>query len=73
VVIDVEDRRCPRCGGAMHVIGEDVAEMLDVVSAVYQLTVIRRPRYGCRDSESAMVSAPARGGRWPAAWRARLC
>ena len=31
IVIDVEDKRCPCCGGAMHVIGEDVAEMLDVV------------------------------------------
>ena len=31
IVVDVEDKRCPCCGGAMHVIGEDVAEMLDVV------------------------------------------
>jgi len=46
MVIDVEDKRCPCCGGAMHVIGEDVAEMLDVVPAVYQVKLIRRPRYG---------------------------
>ena len=31
IVVDVEDKRCPCCGGAMHVIGEDVTEMLDVV------------------------------------------
>ena len=43
VVVDVENKRCPCCGGAMHVIGEDVAEMLDVVPAVYQVRVIRRP------------------------------
>jgi transposase len=59
VVIDVEDKRCPCCGGAMHVIGEDVAEMLDVVPAVYQVKVIRRPRYGCRGCEGAVVQAPA--------------
>lgn len=59
VVIDVEDKRCPCCGGAMHVIGEDIAEMLDVVPAVYQVKVIRRPRYGCRGCEGAVVQAPA--------------
>src|SRR6516165_165130 len=58
IVIDVEDKRCPCCGGAMHVIGEDVAEMLDVVPALYQVKVIRRPRYGCRGCESAVVQAP---------------
>jgi zinc-finger binding domain of transposase IS66 len=35
VVVYVEDKCCPCCGGAMHVIGEDVAEMLDVVPTVY--------------------------------------
>jgi transposase len=59
VVIDVEDKRCPCCGGAMHVIGENVAEMLDVVPAVYQVKVIRRPRYGCRGCEGAVVQVPA--------------
>jgi len=59
IVIDVEDKRCPCCGGAMHVIGEDVAEMLDVVPVLYRVKVIRRPRYGCRGCESAVVQAPA--------------
>jgi transposase len=59
IVVDVEDKRCPCCGGAMHVIGEDVAEMLDVVPALYQVKVIRRPRYGCRGCESTVVQAPA--------------
>jgi transposase len=66
VVIDVEDKHCPCCGGAMHVIGEDVAEMLDIVPALYEVKVIRRPRGarpresgGCRGSESAVVQAPA--------------
>jgi transposase len=59
IVVDVGDKRCPCCGGAMHVIGEDVAEMLDVVPAVYQVKVIRRPRYGCRGCEGAVVQAAA--------------
>ena len=59
IVIDVEDKRCPCCGGAMHVIGEDVSEMLDVMPALYRVKVIRRPRYGCRGCESAVVQTPA--------------
>jgi transposase len=30
-VIDIEGRSCPCCGGAVHAIGEDVAERLDVI------------------------------------------
>jgi transposase len=59
ILIDVEDKRCPCCGGAMHVIGEDISEMLDVVPALYRVRVIRRPRYGCRGCEGAVVQAPA--------------
>jgi transposase len=59
IVVDVEDKRCPCCGGAMHMIGEDVSEMLDVVPALYRVKVIRRPRYGCRGCEGAVVQAPA--------------
>ena len=59
IVVDVQDKRCPCCGSPMHVIGEDAAEMLDVVPAVYQVKVIRRPRYGCRGCESTVVQAPA--------------
>ena len=58
-VIDIEDKSCPCCGGPLHVIGEDVSEMLDVVPAQYRVRVIRRPRYGCRACEGAVVQAPA--------------
>ena len=40
-------------------IGEDTSEMLDVVPAVLRVRVIRRPRYGCRTCEEAVVQAPA--------------
>src|SRR4051794_19611608 len=59
VLVDVEDKSCPCCGGAMHVIGEDTSEMLDIVPAVLRVRVIRRPRYGCRACEEAVVQAPA--------------
>src|SRR4051812_1115679 len=59
VLVDVEDKACPCCGGALHVIGEDTSEMLDVVPAVLRVRVIRRPRYACRACEEAVVQAPA--------------
>ena len=58
-VVDVEDKACPCCGGALHQIGEDVAERLDVVPTTFRVLVTRRPRYGCRACESAVVQAPA--------------
>jgi transposase len=33
VLVDVEDKACSCCGGALHVIGEDTSEMLDIVPA----------------------------------------
>jgi transposase len=59
VTIDVDDRACPCCGGSLHQIGEDRAEMLDYVPAQFRVKVIRRPRYGCRACEQAIVQAPA--------------
>src|SRR3954451_23979395 len=59
VLVDIEDKSCPCCGGALHVIGEDTSEMLDIVPAQLRVRVIRRPRYGCRACEEAVVQAPA--------------
>src|SRR4051812_45861340 len=47
VLVDVEDKSCPCCGGAMHVIGEDTSEKLDIVPARLRGGGVRRPRYGC--------------------------
>ncbi len=58
-VIGVESKACACCGGTLHVIGEDVAERLDVVPASFRVLVTRRPRYGCRACEAAPVQAPA--------------
>src|SRR3954454_18264834 len=54
VLVDLEDKTCPCCGGALHAIGEDTSEMLDIVPAQLRVKVIRRPRYGCRACEEAV-------------------
>ncbi|MFL9828642.1 IS66 family transposase zinc-finger binding domain-containing protein, partial [Rhodoplanes sp. SY1] len=36
-VIEPESTACPCCAGAMHRIGEDVSEALDVVPAIYRV------------------------------------
>src|SRR5690348_18511430 len=35
IIVEPEDTACPCCGGAMHVIGEDRSQRLDVVPAQY--------------------------------------
>jgi transposase len=46
--LDIDQQACPCCGGALHLIGETVSEMLDHVPARLRVIRIRRPRYGCR-------------------------
>ncbi len=58
-VVDVEDKTCPCCAGELHQIGEDVSERLDVVPTTFRVLATRRPRYGCRACESAVVQTPA--------------
>jgi transposase len=57
--IDIKSKDCPSCGGALHVIGEDRTEQLDIVPSQLRVKVVRRPRYACRACESAVVQAPA--------------
>ena len=52
-------RAAPAAAGPCTSIGEDASEMLDIVPAVLRVRVIRRPRYGCRACEGAVVQAPA--------------
>jgi transposase len=58
-VIDIESQACPCCAGALHRIGEDVAERLDVIPAQFRVLVIRRPKYACRTCPGTVVQAPA--------------
>ena len=59
VLIDVEQRDCPCCGGVLHVIDEERSEQLDIVPAQLRVRVTCRPRYACRACEGAVVVAPA--------------
>jgi transposase len=59
MVVDIEDRTCPCCKGALHQIGEDRSERLDIVPAQLRVLVVRRPKYACRACEEAVVQAPA--------------
>jgi len=58
-VVDVESTICPCCSGALHRIGEDVSERLDIVPAQFRVIVVRRPKYACRACEEVVLQAPA--------------
>jgi len=58
-IVDVENKTCPGCKGALRRIGEDVSERLDVVPAQFRVLVVRRPKYACRVCESGVVQSPA--------------
>ena len=59
MVVDIEDHTCPCCGNALHRIGEDTGERLDIVPAQFRVLVVRRPKYACRACENVVVQAPA--------------
>jgi transposase len=59
VLIDVEDKTCPCCGGLKHRIGEDVSERLDVIPTQFKVIVTRRPKYACRACAGEVAQAPA--------------
>lgn len=60
VTVEPETTACA-CGTAMHVIGEDVSERLDIIPAQFRVLVTRRPRYACRSCENIVqATAPAR-------------
>jgi transposase len=61
VTIEPASTQCPCCAGAMHVIGEDISQRLDVVPARYQVIITHRPKYACRACEGKVVQAPAPG------------
>jgi len=46
VIIDVDSKECPCCGGALHLIDDTRTEMLDRIPAKLRVKVTVRPRYG---------------------------
>jgi len=49
---------CPDCGGALRLVGEDMAEILDLVAAQLKVTETTRLKKSCRRCER-MVQPPA--------------
>ena len=59
MLVDIQDHACPCCKNALHRIGEDISERLDIVPAQLRVIVVRRPKYACRACEDGVVQAPA--------------
>jgi transposase len=48
---------CPRCGGSLRALGEDVTEVLDYVPGAFRVTRHVRPKLSCRACEN-IAQAP---------------
>jgi len=59
MMVDIDDHDCPCCGNALHRIGEDSSERLDIVPAQMRVLVVRRPKYACRTCQEVVVQAAA--------------
>jgi transposase len=59
VLVDIADKTCPCCGGALHQITVETTERLDVQPLQLRVRVTVRPIYGCRSCTEAVVQAPA--------------
>lgn len=59
VEIMLQLSECPCCGGALHRIGEDRAERLDIIPAHYRVLVTVRPKLGCRTCSDGVAQALA--------------
>src|SRR5579871_5979431 len=61
VTIEPDQTAYPCCGGSLHVIGEDRAELPDHVPSSLRVRLIRRPKLGCRACEGPGASSPGAG------------
>lgn len=52
---------CPACGGELRFIGEDVSEIIEMITAKLQVIEVARPKKSCRCCEKIVqVPAPSR-------------
>src|ERR1700688_2499469 len=51
---------CPKCGGSLRPLGEDVTEVLDYVPGAFRVTRHVRPKLSCRSCEG-IAQAPVPG------------
>lgn len=59
MMVDIDDHAFPSGRNALHRIGEDVNEQLEIDPAQFRVLVMRRPKYACRACESGVVQAAA--------------
>jgi transposase len=73
VVIDVESKICPCCGGSLHKIGETVKEMFDVVPVQYRGKRMVPPRLAAAAARARSCRRRHPRSRSTAAWRRKPC
>jgi transposase len=56
-VLEPDTTACACCRGALHRIGEDVSEVLDVIPAILRVLRTIRPKYACRGCTDGVVQA----------------
>ena len=65
-VVHAPECICPRCGGVLRALGEDVTEVLEYVPARFKVIRHRRPKLSCRAcdavAQSPMPSRPIERG-----------
>lgn len=54
-----EQKTCTCCGGALHKVGEEISEQLDIIPAQVRVLEQVRFKYGCRQCESGITTAKA--------------
>ncbi|MEI9985587.1 MAG: IS66 family transposase zinc-finger binding domain-containing protein [Aliidongia sp.] len=59
-VIEPGVAQCPCCSGALHKVGQDISEVLDVIPAILRVLRTIRPKYACRACEGAIIQVPAK-------------
>ena len=61
VVHDLPDseKNCSYCGGALHVIGQDKSEQLEIIPVQYCMIEHIRLKYGCRPCDSIVMAPKA--------------
>jgi transposase len=62
VVIEPEEQICPCRGGAMHRIGEDIAERLEVIPAQFRVIVAAGPNTAAGRARVGWSRGPRRRG-----------
>jgi transposase len=68
-VVEPETTVCLYCQGALHKIGKDINEVLDVIPAILRVLRFIRPKYACRSCTDGVVQAKASPRCFFAAWR----